>query len=214
MVELLNYMGDDNMVANTARVSYLKGADNYTVEQNNKLISYLAKHNHWSPFSSPQLQFRITCPIYVERQLIKTEAGRVFNSVSGRYVDFSDTYFEIEQFRKQSVDSKQGSSEDLNEEDNQYAKFIQAYCITVCKNAYNDLLNLGVSKEQARSVLGLNLNTTMIWTGSLYTVIRLCKQRLKPEAQKETRDVVQEMLDAVKSIEGNPFEHSLSAYGY
>ena len=213
-VTLLNFMGNDEMVANTARVSYSKKANNYTVEQNNKLITYLAKHGHWSPFSSPQLQFRLQVPIYVERQLVKTEAGRVYNSVSGRYVDFSDTYYEIEQFRKQSTDSKQGSAEDFSEPENSRLLDIQNSVIILCKAAYDAAIELRCSKEQARSFLPLSLNTTMIWTGSLFTLIRLCNQRLKPEAQKETQMVVQAMLDAVLNLEGEPFKHSLSAYGY
>jgi thymidylate synthase (FAD) len=213
-VELLGYFGDDNMVVNVARASYDKLASMYTEDQNNKLIKYLASHSHWSPFSHPRLQYRITCPIYVERQLIKTQAGVEYNSISGRYVDFSDTYTEIEQFRKQSVDSKQGSSDNLNESENYQAKMIQEDIIIVAKEAYKRLLNLGVSKEQARTVLPLSLNTTMIWTGSLYSLIRLCKQRLKPEAQKETRDVVQLMLDQATMIEGAPFKESLYAFGY
>ena len=69
-VELLEVFGDDNMVVNTARVSYLKHADNYSQEANDKLLKYLAEHNHWSCFSHPRLQFRLEVPIYVERQLV------------------------------------------------------------------------------------------------------------------------------------------------
>jgi thymidylate synthase ThyX len=90
-VELINYFGDVQMVAEVARVSYDKSAINYTQEQNNKLIKYLWKHNHTSPFRHLSLQFRITCPIYVERQLAKHQVGISINSISGRYVDFSDT---------------------------------------------------------------------------------------------------------------------------
>ena len=78
-VELLDYMGNDESVAQTARVSYLKEASNYTEEQNTKLIKYLAKHNHWSPFSHCILRFRLTVPIYVERQLIKTQSAQFLN---------------------------------------------------------------------------------------------------------------------------------------
>lgn len=210
MVELLSHFGDDNMVVDVARVSYSKEASNYNEEQNVKLINYLANHNHWSPFSHPQLQFRLTIPIYVERQLVKTESGRVFNSISGRYVDFSDTYTIITDWRKQSKSSKQGSEGLV---DNQVeCDAIQHSIIETCKDAYQRLIDLGVSKEQARTILPLSLNTTMIWTGSLYTLIRLCNQRLKPDAQAETRLVVQEMLTLVKNIEGNPFQHTLKAF--
>ena len=209
-VELLDTFGNDNMVCNVARVSYKKIAAMFTLEENDKLIYYLAKHKHWSPFAHPKVQFRLEMPIYVERQIIKTSIGVDYNSVSGRYVDFSDTYTTIDTWRKQSTSSKQGSGEDLDEKSNAIANFIQDDVVDCAKIAYQKLIELGVSKEQARTILPLNLNTTMIWTGSLYALIRLCNQRLKPNAQKETRDVVQEMLRQVK--ETNLFTTSLTAY--
>lgn len=208
-VELISSMGDDNMVADCARVSYLKNAENYSSESNEKLLKYLATHNHWSPFSHPQLQFRITVPIYVERQLVKTEAGRVYNSVSGRYVDFSDTYTIIDEWRKQSTNSKQGSEGLV---DNQLAcKHIQQRVLDTCREAYEMLLTLGVAKEQARTILPLNLNTTMIYTCSLYTFIRLYHQRIKPEAQVEIQNLVKLMLAEVKTT--GKFNTSLQCYG-
>ena len=197
-VEYKKAFGDDEMVVDVARVSFDKIAENYTEAENDKLILFLAKNNHWSPFSHPKVQFRLQIPIYVERQIIKTVVGVDYNSVSGRYVDFSDTYTPIDTWRKQSTSSKQGSGEDLDETSNTIANIIQDDIIEDAKFAYQELIALGVSKEQARTILPLNLNTTMIWTGSLYALIRLCKQRLKSDAQKETRDVVQEMLRQVK----------------
>ena len=219
-VELLGTFGNDEMVVSCARVSYDKIAGSYTEEQNNKLITYLAKHNHIAPFFHPKIQFRITCPIYVERQLTKTSVGVALNqeldieinSISGRYVDFSDSYTTIEEWRKQSKSSKQGS-EGLVE--NQLAcKHIEQRVIDTCKESYEMLLNLGVSKEQARTILPLNLNTTFIWTGSLYALIRLCQLRLKPDAQFETQELVQMMLDAVNNLPNKPFYNSLNAFGY
>ena len=209
-VEFKKAFGDDDMVVDVARVSYDKIAENYTEAENDKLILFLAKNNHWSPFAHPKVQFRLEMPIYVERQIIKTTVGVDYNSVSGRYVDFSDTYTTIDTWRKQSKSSKQGSSEDLDESGNFIANNIQEDIIEYAKICYKRLAEIGVSKEQARTILPLNLNTTMIWTGSLYALIRLCKQRLKSDAQKETRDVVQEMLRQVK--ETNLFTTSLTAY--
>lgn len=208
-VELINSMGDDTMIANCARVSYDKLASDYTEEQNNKLLKYLAENNHWSPFSHPQLQFRITCPIYVERQLVKTEAGRVYNSISGRYVDFSDTYTTIKEWRKQSTNSKQGSNGLIDNQE--LANKIQDDVIEYCKFRYNQLIDLGVAKEQARTILPLCLNTTQIYTCSFYTFIRLYKQRTKPEAQKEINDLLQLMLEEV--VKTNLFQQSLKVYG-
>jgi thymidylate synthase (FAD) len=209
-VERLKCFGDDEMVVDVARVSYKKIASMFTVEENDKLIHYLAKHKHWSPFAHPKVQFRLEMPIYVERQIIKTTVGVDYNSVSGRYVDFSDTYTNINTWRKQSQLSKQGSGEDLEGLDNDLANSIQEDVIKFAQSSYKILMQIGISKEQARTILPLNLNTTMIWTGSLYALIRLCNQRLKPNAQKETRDVVQEMLNQVK--ETNLFTTSLTAY--
>lgn len=209
-VELLDVWGNDNLVCDCARVSFNKESANYSSEQNEKLINFLAKNNHWSPFSHSRVQFRLQIPIYVERQLIKTQAGVEYNSISGRYVDFSDTYTPIKRWRKQSKDSKQGSAEELRLSSQLVCQEIEDNVLDVCKQAYIDLIKLGVSKEQARTILPLSLNTTMIWTGSLYSFIRLCKQRLKQDAQQETREVVEEMLKQVK--ENGSFEMSLKAF--
>lgn len=209
-VELIETFGNDAMVALAARVSYDKQAQDYTEEQNNKLLKYLASNGHWSPFSHPRLQFRLEIPIYVERQLIKTQAGVEYNSISGRYVDFSDTYTLIKEWRTQSKSSKQGSAEPLDVYGQEACNVIEYEVKEFCQNAYKQLINLGVSKEQARTILPLNLNTTLIWTGSLYSFIRLCKQRLKPDAQIETKEVVEEMLRQVK--EKGVFNESLKVY--
>lgn len=210
-VELLDYFGGDENHVNVARVSYQKKAEEYTEEQNNRLLNYLVKHGHTSPFRHSTLQFRIKCPIYVERQVQKHQIGISVNSISGRYVDFSDSYYKIKQFRTQSKDSKQGSGADLDSIDNGMALLIQNKVIEVCKDAYNDLLELGVSKEQARSVLPLSLETEFIWTGSFLAFVHLCNLRLKPDTQKETRDLVAEMLEQVKGLE--QFKNTIKAFG-
>lgn len=138
----------------------------------------------------------------------------VHNSISGRYVDFSDTYTTIRygDWRKQSKSSKQGSEGFLDEEGQRLANNIQSEVELLARESYKKLIDLGVSKEQSRTILPLNLNTTMFWTGSLYSFIRLCNQRLKPDAQKETRDVVSSMLRLVK--DNGSFKNSLKAFGY
>jgi thymidylate synthase (FAD) len=211
MVELLNVFGDDKMIVETARVSFNKKADNYTEEQNAKLIKYLIEHKHTAPFRHPQLQFRITCPLYVERQLFKHQVGLSANSISGRYVDFSDSYTTIKEWRKQSTNSKQGSEGVV--ENQEYCSRIESHVINYCTRIYEILLTEGVSKEQARTILPLNLNTTFIWTGSLLAFKHLFDLRLKPDAQQETREIVAEMLELIKNIEGNPFKATLEAWG-
>ena len=211
-VELVDIFGSDEAVCDAARVSYGKLSAKYTKEQNGKLIEFLAKHGHWSPFSHVMLKFRIQCPIYVERQLFKHQVGVAVNSISGRYVDFSDSYtiIPIGEWRKQSKSSKQGSEGLLEHEQQIVADNIQANIIIECQNAYEKLISLGVCKEQARTILPLCLNTEFIWTGSLCALIRVCGLRLKPDAQKETGSVVQKMLDL--TIESGKFNQSLKAY--
>ena len=208
-VELVSHFGDDLMIVNVARVSYGKQVSSFD-EKDIKLLNYLVNHKHTSPFRHPQLQFRITCPIYVERQLFKHQVGLSVNSISGRYVDFSDTYSRIDEWRKQSKSSKQGSDGAIEEQ--LVASEIEAGIIGYCKTAYQKLIELGVSKEQARTILPLNLNTSFIWTGSLLAFIHLFDLRIKPDAQQETREIAQKMLDAIKNIEGNPFEHTIKAF--
>jgi thymidylate synthase ThyX len=131
------------------------------------------------------------------------------NSISGRYVDFSDSYYAIETFRSQSKDSKQGSGEDLSKLNNVIANITQDEIIENAKTAYQKLLELGTSKEQARSVLPLSLETTFIWTMSFLAFMHLVKLRIKNDVQKETRDLVADMLEQVKNMPGNPFKKSL-----
>lgn len=206
--ELLNYFGDDLMVINAARVSYGKSKDVFD-EKDAKLIKYLVEHEHTAPFRHPQLQFRIHCPIFVERQLFKHQIGLSANSISGRYVDFSDSYFHIKTLRKQSKSSKQGSEGTLERLD--LVEKMEKH-IETSKTLYKELCDAGVAKEQARAILPLCLETTFIWTGSLLAYIHFWNLRLKPDTQQETREIASEMLSLVKNIEGNPFKYTIEAF--
>lgn len=207
--ELLNYFGDDLMVVNAARVSYGKHVESFT-EKDSKLINYLVEHKHIAPFRHPQLQFRIECPIFVERQLFKHQVGLSANSISGRYVDFSDNYYEISTLRKQSKSSKQGSDGVLERPD--LIEKIKNH-IENSKLLYSELCDAGVAKEQSRVILPLCLETQFIWTGSLLAFIHLWNLRLKPDTQEETRMLAKEMLDLVKDLPSKPFEHTFNAFG-
>lgn len=200
------------MVVNAARVSY--GKTKVALDdKDSRLIKFLVDHGHASPFRHPQLQFRVQCPIFVERQLFKHQVGLTANSISGRYVDFSDEYWVPDQLRFQSKDSKQGSAGDLNSTDNSHFLTRINCLISQCKELYDDMVAAGVAKEQCRIILPLCLETQFIWTGSLAAFMHLWKLRLKPDAQKETRDIAQMMLDEVRSLSGNPFKLTLEAFG-
>jgi len=210
-VDLLSYFGDDLMVVNAARVSY--GKEKNTLDERDvKLLNYLVKHKHSSPFRHPQLQFRVKCPIYVERQLFKHQVGLSANSISGRYVDFSDSYSIPARLRKQSESSKQGSDGYIDEDLN--SKLIEDIrkVVNFCSTIYHKMCKAGVAKEQARTVLPMCLATQFIWTGSLAAFLHMWNLRLKPDAQLETRLVAQEMLNLVKALPVNPFKYSLEAH--
>jgi thymidylate synthase (FAD) len=211
--ELLSHFGDDLMVVNAARVSYGK-SKGVLDDKDSRLIRFLVEHGHTSPFRHPQLQFRIQCPIFVERQLFKHQVGLTANSISGRYVDFSDEYWIPEKLRLQSKDSKQGSAGDMVSADNSHFVARINGLVAQCKELYEDMVAAGVAKEQCRIILPLCLETQFIWTGSLAAFLHLWKLRLKPDAQKETRDVAQMMLDAVRALPGSPFRLTLEAFGF
>ena len=189
--ELLSVFGDDLMIVNAARVSY--GKNKLSFEDNDKkLLRFLLEHKHASPFRHPQIQYRIECPIFVERQLFKHQVGLTANSISGRYVDFSETCWEPDELRYQSEDSKQGSGDSFIDED--LLKEIKDH-IKNSKKLYQKLNERKVAKELSRTILPLALNTQFIWTGSLWAFIHLFNLRLKRDAQKETRIIVSEMID-------------------
>lgn len=209
-IELLSHFGDDLMVVNAARVSYGKSKQ-ILDEKDAKLIKFLVEHKHTAPFRHPQLQFRIECPIFVERQLFKHQVGLSANSISGRYVDFSDKYFDIKELRKQAKSSKQGSEGILDRPD--LLEKIKKHNEDSA-GLYKELCEAEVAKEQARVILPLCLETQFIWTGSLLAYLHFWGLRTKKDAQKETQDVAFEMLSLVRNIENNPFKYSLESFGY
>lgn len=194
-VELLDKMGSDNTVVDAARVSFNKEASNYTSSQNEKLIKYLAEHNHWSPFAHCTLQFRIKAPIFVARQLQKHQVGFAWNEVSRRYVDYKPTFWSPDnQWRGRAENKKQGSADELVR-DNLEAQEHYNDAVRYVYQTYELLLACGVCPEQARSILPQSMMTEWYWTGSLYGFARVCKLRLDPHAQAECREVAKWIND-------------------
>lgn len=194
-VELLDKMGTDSTVVDAARVSFNKIASNYTPTQNEKLIKYLAEHNHWSPFAHCTLQFRIKAPIFVARQLQKHQVGFAWNEISRRYVDYTPTFWSPHnEWRGRAENKKQGSADELVR-DNLTAQEHYDDAIHYVKLSYELLLACGVCPEQARSILPQSMMTEWYWTGSLYGFARVCKLRLDPHAQAECREVAKGIND-------------------
>ena len=189
-VELIDIMGNDLSVVNAARVSYSKTKKSFDISDE-KLIKYLAEHNHWSPFAHASLQFRIKAPIFVARQLVKHQIGLTWNEVSRRYVDFPPELYKPDSWRGRPKNSKQGSDGEI--ELDQTINYSMESAMESCLILYNTLLQKGVAPEQARMVLPQSMMTEWYWSGTLYAFSRVCNLRCKLDTQKETRDVADEM---------------------
>ena len=195
-VALLSQMGDDLSVVNAARVSFDKV--HLEMEPNDeKLIKYLADHNHWSPFAHTSLQFHIRAPIFVARQLAKHQVGLVWNEVSRRYVSDTPDTWKPEMWRKAADDKKQGSMEEPVQSESLISKMCAEVMIH-CLNTYEIMIDSGVCPEQARAVLPQSTYTEWYWTGSLYAFSRVCKLRLAKDAQAETRQVADQISERCK----------------
>ena len=184
-VELVDKMGSCLSVVNAARVSFDKFSYELD-EKDEKLLTYLAKHGHWSPFAHATLQFRIKAPIFVARQLVKHQVGLSWNEVSRRYVDNDPEFYNPITWRgKPANDNKQGSVGEVDDQDT--AKMILEQTNLLAFKNYKTLLAKGVAPEMARVILPQTLMTEWYWSGSLHAFARVCKQRLDPHTQQETR---------------------------
>jgi thymidylate synthase (FAD) len=233
VVDLIDHMGTDLTVVNSARVSFNKQSSwEYTQygrpvprewwggphsekalsDKDQRLIKYLAKHNHWTPFSHAQITMREKVPLFVARQRFKHTVGFTYNERSGRYVGNDVEFFSPTEWRRQSADKKQGSSDEkithirywdpivgpgpewieLNE--------ILARHHFDCECLYNSMVNDGVAIEQARMVLPQSMYTEYYVTGSLAAWGRAYTLRSAPDAQVEIRDLADQWDKIIKGI--------------
>lgn len=204
-VQYVEHGGSDLSVVNAARVSLGKQKTELD-ESDVKLINYLATHDHTSPFRHCSITLRVSCPIFVARQIFKHRIGSEINEISGRYVKFNECFYSPEVFRKGSPSIKQGSL-DQAVDDNEEAKAIYIETIDFMFKAYEDLLALGVCKEQARAILPLALMTEFVWTLSLQAAFHFWKLRSDPHAQYETRQIAYRVEELIQPL----FPHSWQA---
>jgi len=197
-VELLGTFGDDLTVVNAARVSFSKESLQMT-GGDEKLIKYLAKHNHTSPFFHPQIRLRLKMPIFVAREWFRHTVGFARNEVSRRYVDTEPECYmpDCESIRERDSNKKQGSKSTAVDNAD-YAKECIADLTHSCIDTYNALLAANVAPEVARMVLPQSMYTEFIETASLYAYARLCKLRLSPDAQYEIRLYAQAVSDLLE----------------
>lgn len=189
-VTLLDSLGSDKNVVNAARVSFAKQVEEFT-ERDEKLISYLANHDHWTPFSQVQYQVRISAPIFVARQWFKHQIGITRNEVSRRYVDFVPEVYETRLWRKRPENKKQGSSDTsfFTESELDTVSFMYEDAVRHATDSYKSMIQKGVAPEQARAVLPQGMYTEWVETGSLAAAARICALRIQDDAQKEIQDL-------------------------
>ena len=194
-VVLVDKMGSDLSVVNAARVSFAKKHEAFKEPSDTRLIQYLARHGHWTPFGHCTLSFHITAPIFVARQLVKHQVGLVWNEVSRRYVDGKPEYWMPEHWRKRAEDKKQGSSDEyvdwLSGEERTSTRVYHVSKLAI--HTYETLIGAGVAPEQARMVLPQSTLTEWYWTGTLYAFSRVCNLRCKPDTQLETQTIANEI---------------------
>jgi thymidylate synthase (FAD) len=184
-VEILDTFGDDLTVVNAARVSFNKESHEL-VEQDKKLIAYLAKHEHVTPFFHPQIRMRIKMPIFVAREWFRHQIGFARNEVSRRYVDSPPECYipKAEDIRARDPKLKQGSKPEAVDDSLMWGLLVEK-SMNDAMETYQTLLTHNVAPEIARMVLPQSMYTEFIETGSLAAYARLCNLRLDPTAQKE-----------------------------
>ena len=197
--ELIQHLGNDLTVCNAARVSFNKEAlptsEGGISDKDAKLISYLAKHNHFTPFTHPQITLRETVPIFVARQRFKHVVGFTYNEVSRRYVDEAPEFYWPTEWRSRPEGSvKQGSGNVIQHNNVAHDKY--AKLIAQAELCYEQLLEMGVAPEMARMVLPQSMLTSYYVTGSLAAFARLYTLRKDPHAQQE----IQELAEQINQI--------------
>jgi thymidylate synthase (FAD) len=194
-VTLIDYMGTDLTVVNSARVSFGKKKNKFE-PKDKKLITYLAKHGHWTPFGHVSLQFHIVAPVFVARQLVKHQVGLVWSEVSRRYVDTKPEIYTPPNWRKHAEDKKQGSSDEIAwKRWTEYESLVKT-----CVGAYERMIENGICPEQARMILPQSMMTEWYWSGSLMAFARVCNLRCKPDAQLETQMVADQIDELASTI--------------
>lgn len=198
MITLTDCMGSDLTVVNAARVSMGKHTD-ILRDEDIRLIRYLAKNKHITPFFHPQIQLRIKMPIFIARQWWRHVVGFSRNEISRRYVSDEPEFFYPDYLRPSDKNIKQGSV-DVEHPTNEHWKRKIEETYKYCKDVYNSMMADGVCPEQARMILPQGMMTEFIETGSLYAYARLYLLRIKPDSQKEIRAYAEKIGDTLSKL--------------
>ena len=207
-IEVIDSLGNDLTVVNSARVSFGKRKSTWSASDR-RLCKYLAKHKHYSPFRHLQVQFHIKAPEFVMRQWYKHVVGiettsnsstkdHAWNEISGRYVPVEEFYIP-EIWRKQSEDNKQASEGQFekSEYDYQFVDINWTNAHEICVSAYKQLIEIGMAKEQARCILPLTLYTEVYWTASFQAIMNFIELRNEKTSQIEIQEYAKSLLECM-----------------
>ena len=200
-VELIDVMGDARTVVNAARVSMGKHVTEMS-DADEHLLHYLWLNEHTSPFRHVSLQFHIKAPIFVLRQWMKHQVGCSWNEISGRYVTFKEEPWQVEQWRSAAPKVKQGSGGPVEEDAALSAAILYERAMACSFAPYEQLLEIGVAKEQARLVLPLSLMSECWWTCSLHALVHFLHLRTEEHAQAEIRDFAEAVKELAFGVPG------------
>jgi thymidylate synthase (FAD) len=218
-VQYLRHTGTDLDVVNAAKVSFhaeSEWEDDCTCaglcnldcfaefklsDKDASLIDFLARHKHKSPFNHCFVTFRVKAPIFVARQLVKHEY-LPWNEVSRRYVEGDLEFYTPPDgdWRSQPANVKQGSGAPLDRYDVNALADRYGMLLRDAERLYQDAIDIGLSREQARMFLPQSLMTEWVWSGSLYAFAKMCQLRLDSHAQREASYVAQPILENLKAL--------------
>ncbi len=208
-VEVVDSLGNDLTVVNSARVSFGKRKTKFD-KSDERLVSYLAKHKHYSPFRHLQVQFHIKAPEFVMRQWYKHVVGiettsnssakdHAWNEISGRYVPVEDFYYPSV-WRKQSEDNKQASEGVLDDLQQKRMSSVYNEYMRQVEMAYDRMIDAGMAKEQARIILPLSQYTEVYWTASFQAVMNFIELRNEKTSQIEIQDYARVLLEHMNEV--------------
>ena len=203
-VEVVDSLGNDLTVVNSASVSFGKRKSVWSASDR-RLVKYLAKYKHYSPFRHLQVQFHIKAPEFVMRQWYKHVVGiettsnsstkdHAWNEISGRYVEY-DEFYEPTIYRKQSEDNKQASEGQFEGDDIKDVEGHWTRAHNMSLTAYENLIDAGMAKEQARCILPLTLYTEVYWTASFQAIMNFIELRNEKTAQIEIQEYAKVLLE-------------------
>ena len=192
-VSLVQHVGDDKMIVNAARVSFGGDSAAPLTARDEKLIAYLLRERHGSPFEHNLITFKVVCPIFVDRQMVRHRVGVSKNEISGRYVEMTERVYQPASFRRQAPSNRQASVADDGTLDQAAASEVWAEAWRSSYGAYQRLLELGVTREQARGVLPQALYTESYYTFNVRSLLHFLSLRDHDGAQFETRLYAQAM---------------------